>query len=165
MNHLTLVEAPAAGRAPSAAPPPALQHLTLLARVLSEVMLANVQNAASLNLSAARALLAHARIPAPASLDRRNETWRWTWRNFEICATSADQVLNLTRGHVDRTTAGLWRAVERLFRDLTQVQGQQIDDLRDAFDTLREAQSAYWRAAQHAHNELVALAQEPNRGH
>ena len=123
-------------------------------------MLANVQNAASLNLSAARALLAHARIPVPAALDRRNETWRWTWRNFEICATSADQVLNLTRGHVDRTTAGLWRAVERLLRDLTQAQAGQFDTLHVAFDTLREAQAAYWRAAQQAHSELVALAQD-----
>lgn len=161
MNHLTLIEAPAAERANLSEPPPALQHLSLLARVLSEVMLASVQNAASLNLSAARALLAHARLPVPAALDRRNESWRWTWRNFEICATSADQVLNLTRGHVDRTTAGLWRAVEQLLTELTQEQAGQIDALRDAFGTLREAQSAYWRAAQNAHGELVAMAQRP----
>ena len=172
--NLKLVETPSPTARPSPdTPPAALPRLTLLARVLSEVMLANVQNAASLNLSAARTLLAHARIPAPAALDRRNETWRWTWRNFEICATSADQVLNLSRGHVDRTTAGLWRAVERLFAELTQAQAGQLDELRDAFETLREAQAAYWRAAQNAHSELVALAtqpqlaatQEPHRGH
>jgi hypothetical protein len=159
--NLTLVEAAPAPRAAPADPPPALQQLSLLARALSDVMLANVQNAASLNLSAARALLAHARMPAPAALDRRNETWRWTWRNFEICATSADQVLNLTRGHVDRTTAGLWRAVERLIGELAQLQDTQIDALRGAFEALRAAQAAYWQAAQNAHSELIALAQQP----
>lgn len=149
---------PAAPPAPPATPVP---QLSLLARVLADVMLAGVQNAASLNLSAARALLTHARIPVPATLERNHENWRWTWRNFEICATSADQVLNLTRDHVDRTTSGLWHAVERLFEDLASVQSNQLAALRDAFETLRAAQAAYWQAAQQAHAELVALARQP----
>ena len=124
-------------------------------------MLANVQNAASLNLSAARALLAHARIPMPAALDRsQRDAGAGPGATSRFCATSADQVLNLTRGHVDRTTAGLWRAVERLLRDCTQAQAGQFESLHVAFDTLREAQAAYWRAAQQAHSELVALARK-----
>jgi hypothetical protein len=140
-----------------------VRQTALLARALADVLLANVQNTTSLNLSAARALLAHARIPAPASTERHSETWRSTWRSFEICATSADQMLNLTRGHVERTTAALWRGTERLLEDLAQAQAARVTELLASFDALRVAQNTYWQAAQQAHSDLVALAQAPAR--
>jgi hypothetical protein len=138
-----------------------VQHSAALARQLADVMLANVQNTASLNLSAARALLAHARIPVPANLQQRSDTWRYSWRSFEVCATSADQMLNLTRGHVERTTAALWRTTERLVEDMQQVEAARVSTLREAFATMREAQAAYWQATQQVHHELVALVQAP----
>jgi hypothetical protein len=140
-----------------------VQRTTALARQLTDVMLANVQNTASLNLTAARALLAHARIPTPTGLEQRSETWRYSWRSFEVCATSADQMLNLTRGHVERTTSALWRATERMVQEMQPLHSSGVDDLRTAFATMRAAQAAYWHATQQVHSELVALVQAPLR--
>ncbi|MBA4178911.1 MAG: hypothetical protein C0505_20515 [Leptothrix sp. (in: Bacteria)] len=141
-----------------------VQRTALLARTLADVLMSNVQNTASLNLACARALLAHARIPAPNNLPLHTDTWRTTWRSFEVCATSADQMLNLTRGHVERTTAALWRGAERLLEELAQAHAARVNELLASFDALRAAQDAYWQAAQHTHEELVALAQAPALG-
>jgi hypothetical protein len=138
-----------------------VHRTAMLARTLADVLMTNVQNTASLNLACARALLAHARIPAPNNLPHHTDTWRTTWRSFEVCATSADQMLNLTRGHVERTTAALWRGAERLLDELAQAHAARVNELLASFDALRAAQDAYWRAAQHTHEELVALAQAP----
>jgi hypothetical protein len=154
--------APGAARGDASAERETLvQQSAALARQLADAMLANVQNTASLNLTAARALLAHARIPAPAGLQQRSDTWRQTWRSFEVCATSADQILNLTRGHVERTTAALWRTTERLVDDLQQIDAARIVALREAFATMRAAQAAYWEATRKAHHELVDLVRGP----
>lgn len=158
-------------RDPSSTPRPAapaaasredlVRQTALLARTLADVLLANVQNTASLNLSAARALLAHARITTPQGPEQHGESWRTTWRSFEVCATSADLMLNLTRGHVERTTAALWRGAERLLDELAQAQAQRVNELLASFDALRAAQDAYWQAAQRSYGELVALARAP----
>jgi len=140
---------------------PQLHQATLLARIVGETLLANVQNTASLNLAAARALLAHARIPKPAILGESSDSWRYAWRSFEICATSADHVLNLTRGHVERTTSALWQAVERITEELAQSQSARVADLRESLEAMRDAQAAYWQATQRAHSDLIALAQTP----
>ena len=142
-----------------------VQQVAALARQLAEVMLANVQNTASLNLTASRALLAHARIPTPANLQQRSDTWRHSWRSFEICATSADQVLNLTRGHVERTTAALWRSTERVVDDMQQLEGTRVTALREAFAAMRAAQAACWQATQRVHEDLVAMVQAPLSRH
>lgn len=153
---------PAANAASAAASREELVRQTaLLARTLADVLLANVQNTASLNLSAARALLTHARIPTPQGAEQHSENWRTAWRSFEVCATSADQMLNLTRGHVERTTAALWRGAERLLDELAQAQAQRVNELLASFDALRAAQDAYWQAAQRSYGELVALARAP----
>jgi len=163
IEHAALAAAaPAGPHAAAARTREALaQQCAALMRQLADAMLANVQNTASLNLTAARAVLAHARIPTPANLQQRSDTWRQSWRSFEICATSADQVLNLTRGHVERTTAALWRTTERLLDDMQQFDHARVTALRKAFDAARAAQTAYWQATQHVHHELVALAQSP----
>jgi hypothetical protein len=132
-----------------------------LARTLADVLMANVQNTTSLNLAAARALLTHARIPVRVGAEQHQESWRTTWRSFEICATSAEQVLGLTRGHAERTTAALWRSAERMLEELALAQAQRVSELLAGFEALRAAQDAYWQAAQRAHRELVALAQAP----
>jgi hypothetical protein len=138
-----------------------VQQSAALARQLADVMLANVQNTASLNLTAARALLAHARIPAPANLQQRSDTWRYSWRSFEVCATSADQMLNLTRGHVERTTSALWRATERLVDEMQQLDGAHVVALRETFAAMRAAQAAYWEATRQVHQQLVDLVRAP----
>jgi len=151
----------AAGGGASAQRETLVQQGAVLARQLADVMLANVQNTASLNLTAARALLAHARIPTPANLQHRSDTWRHSWRSFEVCATSADQILNLTRSHVERTTAALWRTTERLVDDLQQIDAARIVALRETFAAMRAAQAAYWEATRNAHHELVELVRAP----
>jgi hypothetical protein len=134
-----------------------LRPLALLARTLSEAFLATVQNTTSLNLSAAQALLAQAGLPSPQGVDPLRDSWRWSWRSFEVCATSADQVLNITRGHVERTTSALWRASEQILQELGSA--HHVAPLRASFEELRATQTAYWNAAQRAHGEiLVALA-------
>ena len=138
-----------------------VQLCAALMRQLADAMLSHVQNTASLNLTAARAVLAHARIPTPANLQHRSDSWRQSWRSFEICATSADQMLNLSRGHVERTTAALWRTTERLLDDMQQLDGTRVAALRETFDAARTAQAALWQATQQVHHELVALAQSP----
>jgi len=138
-----------------------VQRTATLARQLADVLLANVQNTASLNLAAVRALLARARIQAPAGVERRSDTWRHSWRTFEVCATSADQMLNLTRGHVERTTSALWQATECILNQAALVQHDRLADLRSSFAALREAQAACWQAAQQVHGELVALVRSP----
>jgi len=138
-----------------------VQRTATLARQLADVLLANVQNTASLNLAAVRALLARARIQAPAGVERRSDTWRHSWRTFEVCATSADQMLNLTRGHVERTTSALWRATERLLDDMSLMQSDRLEELRKSFAAMRAAQAAYWQAARQVHGELIALVQAP----
>lgn len=132
-----------------------------LARTLADVLMANVQNTTSLNLTAARALLTHARIPVRAGAEQHQESWRTAWRSFEICATSAEQVLGLTRGHAERTSAALWRSAERMLEELALAQAQRVSELLACFEALRAAQDTYWQAAQRAHRELVALAQAP----
>jgi hypothetical protein len=138
-----------------------VRQTATLARQLADVLLANVQSTASLNLTAVRALLARARIRAPAGLERRSDTWRLSWRTFEVCATSADQMLDLTRGHVERTTSALWRVTERLVDDVVQV--GRVEELRQSFAALRAAQAAYWRATQQVHSDLIGLVQAPIR--
>ena len=162
IEHAALAAAaPAGPHAAAARTREALvQQCAALMRQLADAMLAHVQNTASLNLTAARAVLAHARIPTPANLQHRSDTWRQSWRSFEICATSADQVLNLTRGHVERTTAALWRTTERLLDDM-QLDGARGAAVREAFDAARAAQATLWQATQQVHHELVALAQSP----
>jgi hypothetical protein len=138
---------------------PTVRQATLLARLLAETMLANVQRTAALNLAAADSLLVHARIPKPPVFDERSDEWRMAWRSFEICATTADRLLDLTRGHIERSSTNLWRITERLFGELGQLPSSQLDILRSTFATLREAQDAYLRASQAAHQNVISLAQ------
>ncbi len=138
---------------------PTVRQATLLARLLAETMIANVQRTAALNLAAADALLAHARLPRPPVFDAHIEGWRMAWRSFEICATTTDHLLGLTRGHVERSTVGLWRVTERLLGELGHLQAAQLEPLRHSFNTLREAQDACFQATQLAHQSVIALAQ------
>jgi len=162
IEHAALAAAPSGPHAAAAqARETQVQSCAALMRQLADAMLSHVQNTASLNLTTARAVLMHARIPTPPNLQQRSDTWRQSWRIFEICATSADQVLNLTRGHVERTTGALWRTTERLLDDMAQVDGARVAALREAFDSARAAQAALWQATRQVHHELVALVQSP----
>jgi hypothetical protein len=160
IQSTTRASAPALADQPVAPADPALAQASLLARVIGEVLLANVQNTASLNHTAARALLMHARIPEPPGLEHSDEAWRLAWRSFEICATSADRIVNLTRVHAQRTTAALWQAVESITAELARSHSARVAQLRASLQAMRDAQAACWQATQQAHRDLLALAQE-----
>jgi hypothetical protein len=70
-------------------------------------------------------------------------------------------MLNLTRGHVERTTSALWRVTEHLVEEMQQLQNTRVNDLQAAFAAMRAAQAAYWQTTQQVHSELVALVQAP----
>jgi hypothetical protein len=148
---------------PTASPPPPRQA-ALLARLLAESMIANVQTTAALNRSAADALLAQARLATPIRFDQLDDAWRASWRSFELSAHTTDRVLGLVREHVERSTLGLARITERLLAELAQLHTSQVESLREAFTTLREAQEAYLDATQQAHQRVIALAQPQSTG-
>jgi hypothetical protein len=139
-------------------PSPPLRQAVLLSRLLAEAMIANVHSSAALSRAAADELLAQARLATPLRFIEQDEIWRASWRSFELSAGTAERVLGLARGHVDRSTLGLWRIAERLLVELAQLQTSQIESLRDAFGELRAAQADYLGAAQQAHRRIVALA-------
>jgi hypothetical protein len=141
-----------------AAPTP-LRQSALLARLLAETMIANVQTTAALNRSAADALLAQARLATPIRFGQLDEAWRASWRSFELSAHTADRVLGLARGHVERSTLGLARITERLLAELAQLSANQVESLREAFAELRDAQERYLQATEAAHQRVIALAQ------
>jgi len=135
------------------------RQAALLARLLAEAMIANVQTTAGLNRSAADALLSQARLATPLRFNQLDDAWRASWCSFELCANTADRMLGLARGHIERSTIGLWRVTERLLTELAQVQSSQIEALREAFDTLRDAQESYLQATEQVHQRVIALAQ------
>jgi hypothetical protein len=144
---------------PSAGAPLSLRQATLLARLLSELMITSVQRTTALNLAAADKLLAHARLPKPPAFDQRSEQWRWSWRSFEICATSADEFLGLARGHVQRGSDQLWHLADRLLGELAHLPAGQLRVMRDSVDAVRSAQQAYLDATRQANEMLLAQVQ------
>jgi hypothetical protein len=141
-----------------------LRHSALLARLLAESMIANVQTTAALNRSAADALLAQARLATPIRFSQLDDAWRASWRSFELSAHTADRVLGLAREHVERSTLGLARITERLLAELAQLSASQVETLREAFATLREAQENYLQATEAAHRQVIALARPADPG-
>jgi hypothetical protein len=141
-----------------------IRHAALLARLLAEAMIANVQTTAALNRSAADALLAQARLATPIRFAQLDDAWNASWRSFELSASTADRVLGLARGHVERSTLGLARITERLLAELAELRDDQIESLREAFDELRAAQENYLQATQQTHQRILALARPASIG-
>jgi predicted RNase H-like HicB family nuclease len=142
--------------------PTPTRHAALLARLLAEQMMANVQSTAGLNRSAADALLSLAHQATPLRFAQIDDAWRASWRSFELSAHTADRLLHLSREHIERSTLGLARMSELLLRELAQANARRIETLREAFDTLREAQETYLQATEQAHRRVIALAAPVN---
>jgi hypothetical protein len=141
----------------SATPMPTRQA-ALLARLLAESMMANVQSTAGLNRSAADALLSLAHLATPLRFAQIDDAWRASWRSFELSAHTADRLLRLSREHIERSSLGLARMTELLLGELAQLHASRIETLRESFDELREAQETYLRATEQAHRRIIALA-------
>jgi hypothetical protein len=154
---LPVADSPQAGATP-------LRQATLLARLLAEAMISNVQTTAALNRSAADALLAQARLATPLRFAQVDDAWRSSWRSFELSASTADRLLGLARDHIDRSTVGLARVTDRLLGELVRLQAGQIESLRDAFAALRDAQETYLRATEQVHRCVIVLARTADTG-
>jgi len=141
-----------------------VQRASLLARVLGELMLAQVQHATRLHLDAARLLLRHTRLPRPQLPAQRDDEWRTAWRGFEICATTADQIIGLTREQGRRSSVHLWRLSEKLLGELAQLPQVQLERVRLAFETLHEVNEACAHAAEAAQQALLAAVQAQLNG-
>ncbi len=126
------------------------------------MFLANVQNTASLNFQAARAVLSTTRLPEPQGIDSFSAQWRASWRGFEVCAASADQLLQLAQQHIERSIAGLRRSSEHLLGEIEKSDShllrQQSEALRASFAALHEAQANYWQQSQQTVQKLVHIA-------
>jgi hypothetical protein len=137
--------------------------LASLVRGLTEAMLASVQRTTEQNWTAARVLLARSQA---ANLHECAEsstmTWRWSWRSFQICATTAAQVLDLCRDHAQSTTDDLWRVLRQAGVGLPGIDGQRSLELQAALRAVDAAFTAYIGAVGGLQRGLVALAQGEN---
>jgi len=132
--------------------------LAQFAQALTRALMQGVHDAASLNVATAHALLAPSEGSVEAELDRAAESWRFSWRTYEISAITAANVMRFCEAHTRRGFDALWEMFER------QVDGQPWFDpagvgaLRKAFEELRAAQFQVFEATIEAHRRLITLA-------
>jgi hypothetical protein len=132
--------------------------LAQLAQGLTRTLMRGVHEAAGLNVATVQALLAPSDGSVNGELQRLVESWRFSWRAFEICATTAANVLRLTGAHGQAGVDALERLFERHVEGLPQWHREQAATLRDALQALRAAQAGYFEAAVEVHRSLIALA-------
>ena len=135
-----------------------LRHAALLARLLAESMIMDVQKTTALNRSAADALMAQARITIPLRFAQIDEAWSSSWRSFERYAHTADTMIGLAREHFERNTRGTAQMTERLLTELAKIESSQTESLRAAFADLVTTQKAYLKATKDANQLVVELA-------
>jgi hypothetical protein len=141
--------------APSHAAPAALAEL---AHSLAVALMQGVQRVAELNINTTRALLAQAGSASSARLDGTADAWRFSWRSYEVCATTAATILKLCQSQARAGFDDLWRALEDGLAQMPQVDLQRVRETRIAFDAMRAAYSSYFDAALATHRALLSLA-------
>jgi len=134
-----------------------------LSRALAEAMLSSVQRTTELNWHAARLLLARG---CAANWREHSEnsavTWRWSWYSYQVCATTAAQVLELCRDHAQSTTDDLWRTLRQASASLPGVDGQRALQLQSGLRAVESAFTTYIGAVSGFQRDLAALAQGEN---
>jgi hypothetical protein len=134
--------------------------LASLVRGLADALLASVQRTTELNWAAARMLLARSHAAnLHECAENSTMAWRWSWRSFRICATTAAQVLDLCRDHAQSTTEDLWRALRQAGAGLPGIDGERSLESQSALRAVESASAAYLGAVSGLHRDLVALAQ------
>ncbi|MEO7404010.1 MAG: hypothetical protein ABIU95_10110 [Burkholderiales bacterium] len=136
-------------------------RLATLAQGVATAVLAGVQRTTEMNREAARALLRDARPDHwQAVVDDATERWRFSWRAYQICSTTAGSVLGLCQTHTQSNLDDLWRALG----DLTEATAEapygdaaRCEQLRGSLVTLQRAQKEMFDAAFRLQDELVAL--------
>jgi hypothetical protein len=147
----SLIAAPPA----TAATPAAFAEL---ANHLAQALMQGVQRVAELNIDTTRSLLARGGSLQNARLDGTADAWRFSWRSYQICATTAATILKLCQSQARTSFDELWRALEDGLAQMPQVDLQRVRETRVAFEAMRAAYSAYFDAALAAHRALLSLA-------
>ncbi len=130
-----------------------------LAQDLSGALMQGVQRIAELNIDTTRTLLAQGGSVPHARLEVSADAWRFSWRSYEICATTAATILKLCQSQARISFDDLWHALEDGLARLPQVDLQRVRETRVAFEGMRTAYSAYFDAALATHRALLTLAE------
>jgi hypothetical protein len=132
--------------------------LAQFAQSLTRALMQGVQDAASLNDATARSLLAPTDGTVAADAGRAAESWRFSWRTYEISATTAANVMRLSEAHARKGFDSLWELLERQVDGQPSFDPASVGALRDAIEDLRAAQLRMFEAAIEAHRRLITLA-------
>jgi hypothetical protein len=142
------------------APAPQATALAQFAQVLARTLMEGVHDAANLNVATVHALLAPTDGSLQSEWTRLTESWRFSWRTYEIAATTAASVMRLAEAHSRNSVDLLWATFEQAADGDATLDGSHIDRLRETFESLRAAQAAAFDAAIEAHRSLIAIATE-----
>ena len=129
-----------------------------LLHALTNALMQGVHEAATLNVATVHALLAPRDGKLSGELQRITESWRFSWRSFEVCARTAASVLNLAETQARTGFDALCKSFENNVDGRAGFDGEQTDALRDALSELRAVQVRYFEAAIEAHRRLIVLA-------
>jgi hypothetical protein len=141
-----------------AASGPQATVLAQLAQALTRALMQGVHDAARLNVATVHALLAPTDGSVEAELGRASESWRFSWRTYEISAATAANVMRLSEVHARKGFDSLWEMFERQVDGQPSFDPASVGALRDAFEELRAAQLQMFEAAIEAHRRLITLA-------
>lgn len=149
---------PARERAGVATAAPAPVALADLANCLADALIHGVQRVAELNITTTRLLLAQAGSASGGRVESAAEAWRFSWRTYEICATTAANVLRLCQAQARAGFDDLWTALEDGLAQMPQVDLNRVREMRTAFESMRTTYSNYFDAALQTHRALLSLA-------
>jgi hypothetical protein len=157
----SIATAPRSVRRRGAAADPVAAAAALM-RALAEALLAGVQRTTELNWQAARRLLAASQSPTwQAQAEQTMQAWRLSWRAYRVCSTTASDVLDLARVHVQADTDEVWRALQRSGLELAGVDPQRALELQQRTRDVQQAFSAYIGCVLALQRELVAVVEGP----
>ena len=134
--------------------------LAQFAQALVRMLMQGVRDAANLNVATVHALLAPGDRGMHADASRVTESWRSSWRTYDVCATTAANVMRLTEAHARNGFAAVRNTLEQAVGEETVLNATHVARLREAFEGLRSAQLTAFNAAIEAHRCLIALATE-----
>ncbi len=158
MNTLTLnALAPSYALRGVPATAPQVAATAQLLHALTNALMQSVHEAATLNVATVRMLLAPSNGSLGGELQRISDSWRFSWRSFEICAKTAASVLDLAETQARSGFETLWKSFESNVEGRAAFDDDRTDALRDALAELKVVQIRYFEAAIEAHRRLITL--------
>jgi hypothetical protein len=158
-THPLRPRSPAPAGAPGhALPAQRMARNASLLRALTAALLAGVQRTTELNWQAARLLLAAGPTADwRANADRAVQSWRMSWRAYQVCAVTASEVLDLVRAQAQAEGDDLWRVLQQLAPGGGD-HGAPTAGLQSSLQQVQASFGAYLQAVLALQRELAALA-------